>query len=193
MSVVASAWFDGQHVPQDLVTGVLVTLIGLLILFAIKPRLTVALDIYRPAQGEPAKPAYGFRVTNAGRAPVIEIKARLFRVDTNSRPPAREPVALKTDELFQLPGRWARNRRRPASYGSLDSFRFLIGDTHVAPALSRGEYLLFQVSSKHAFTNFSRVALQRWVWRDGKLEPWDGRGNPWDEADEPPDPPDADR
>jgi hypothetical protein len=45
MIYVASGFFEADTIPQDMVTGVVVTFIGLVILFSIKPRLKIKLRV----------------------------------------------------------------------------------------------------------------------------------------------------
>ena len=180
MSVMASEWFGGPRIPQDLITGVIVTLIGLVILFAIKPRLQIDPRIWANEEERKKKAGYGFHVSNKGRVLVIEIKARLFKVDESTKPPTREEIALKMPELFQLRGKWAPKGNRPTSHLPPNEFRFLVKDGQDEPQLAQFEFLLFQVNGKHGFTNFSRVAVQRWYRNAyGDLMTWDAKGNPW--------------
>ena len=190
MFVAASAWFDAQRIPQDLVTGVVVTLIGLLILFAVKPRLRINSKVYQPTPSE-TDAAWGFDVTNEGRFPVIEVKARLFKISEKTKPPTRDRIALRTEELFQLRGTWNAKSARSGTYGPPNGFRFVVEGTQALPALGPDEFLLFQVNAKHGFTNFSRVALRRWARVDGKLVAWDGKTDLWAPAGGPPAPPRA--
>ncbi|MBV9093495.1 MAG: hypothetical protein JO132_06415 [Streptosporangiaceae bacterium] len=178
---MASEWFEGSHIPQDLITGVVVTLIGLLILFAIKPKLQIDPKIWEPSEEEKKnKGGYGVHVINKSRVAVIEIEARLFKVNDKTSPPTREPICLKTPELFRLRSKWAPKSNRPTSHLPPNEFRFLIKDGPATPVLTSYEFLLFQVNSKHGFTNFSRVAIQRWYRNaNGNLMTWDGKGDPW--------------
>jgi hypothetical protein len=49
------------------------------------------------------------------------------------------------------------------------------------------------VYGKHGFTNFGRVALERWIRQDGQLQRWDGKANPWDPDHDPPEAAGVDR
>ena len=93
MTLTASGLFEVDTIPQDLVTGVIVTLIGLVILFSFKPRLTVEL------QGSRKDPI--FLIRNVGFMQVIEIKAKLFKIDT-SQTHTRETLDLRVPELFSF-------------------------------------------------------------------------------------------
>lgn len=64
MYSLTSAYFEAQKIPQDLVTGVLVTLIGLTVLFMVKPKLSIDQHVKPPSSSDRAD--YGFSVTNRG-------------------------------------------------------------------------------------------------------------------------------
>jgi hypothetical protein len=156
-----SRMFDADKIPQDVLTGIIVTLIGLVILFLIKPRLTIEL------QGSRKDPI--FLVRNAGFMQVIEIRAKLLKIDT-AQTHTRQAVNLRVPELFQISGRMTRDRRRKgAPHGSprdalLDKneFRFRVESQYVGNIEVHGQdYLLFQVVSRHGFTNFTRLAIKR--------------------------------
>jgi hypothetical protein len=102
-----SGFFDPINIPQDIITGIVATFVGLVILFCIKPRLTIELvrSFHTRSSGERSG-RVTFVVTNKGAMQVIEVEARLFRVDVSVSPPTREPLDLRTSELFQLSG-WA--------------------------------------------------------------------------------------
>ena len=125
---------------------------------------------------------------------VVEVEARLFKVDVSVDPPTREPVKLRTPGLFQLSGRATPAKRRSVVHGAKGEFRFITkgpldpvgfkrwprppGESAV-PGELRCEYLLFQVRAKHGFTDFGRTAIGRWVVRDGEFELWPAEQDPF--------------
>jgi hypothetical protein len=183
MTLTASGLFNADQIPQDLVTGVVVTLIGLVLVFSIKPRLTIGLD---PTTND----QLAFIVCNTGRMQVIEIRAKLFWIDTAGLR-TRHPIGLEISELFQLSGTWtsvdqlAATPAEPVSgpsgqTASADSpsgpspgekqprslakneFRFKADKLGVADIeLKNKDYLLLQVVARHGFSNFTRLAIRR--------------------------------
>ncbi len=157
MTLTASGLFEADTIPQDLVTGVIVTLIGLVILFSIKPRLKVEL------QGSRKNPI--FLVRNIGLMQVIEIKAKLFKINT-SQTHTREALSLRVDELFQLSGGLTPDKRRREAlqgpYLKKNEFRFRMESGSLCKIDVTGhDYLLFQVVARHGFTNFTRLTIKR--------------------------------
>jgi hypothetical protein len=124
---------------------------------------------------------------------VIEIKARLFKIDGKTTPPTRDRIPLRVEELFQLRGAWSAKSARSDTYGPPNRFRFVVEGAQPPPALGPDAFLLFQVNAKHGFTNFSRIAVERWIRKDGRFERWDGKENPWDRDRKPPEADSADR
>jgi uncharacterized protein len=96
-STPASSWVEARTIPRDLIIGIIGTFIGLVILFSIKPKLKIELD-----------PDGGFRVTNKGLRQVIDVKARLFRVDGSGKR-LRHKIDLANDELFSIRGWLSRS------------------------------------------------------------------------------------
>lgn len=157
MTLTASRFFDADKIPQDLVTGVIVTLIGLVILFSIKPRLKVEL------QGSRKDPI--FLVRNIGLMQVIEIKAKLFKINT-SQTHTREAINLRVNELFQLSGGLTPDKRRQGMaqgpHLKKNEFRFRVESGSLWKINVTGcDYLLFQVVARHGFTNFTRLTIKR--------------------------------
>jgi hypothetical protein len=161
MIYVASGFFEADTIPQDMVTGVVVTFIGLVMLFSIKPRLKIEL------RGSRENPF--FLVRNRGLMQVIEIRAKLFKIDT-SQTRTREILQLRVSELFQLSGIWTPDTRRDgapegSSNGRLlkkNEFRFRVDMVSLSKLEVRGhDYLLFQVIARHGFTNFTRLHIKR--------------------------------
>ena len=158
---IASGLLEAERIPQDMVTGVVVTFIGLVILFSFKPRLKIELG---GSRGNPF-----FLVRNRGLVKVIEIEARIFKIDT-SQTHARETLQLRIPELFQLSGRWTPDTRRHgapegSSRGALlkkNEFRFRVDSESLSKLeVSGHDYLLFQVIARHGFTNFTRLHIRR--------------------------------
>ena len=176
MQGIAAAYFEPQRILQDLVTGVVVTLIGLIALFAVKPNLRIDKDVKAPSSSD--RTDYGFSVTNYGLLTVIEVKAKLFTVDASTGRRSRTYIELEFDEIFRLSGRI--DKIRGSSYHlPLDNeflFRVKEGETI---DLSGRKYLVFQVSARHKFTNFTRLKIQRWTRRDNEFSSWDGKKNPF--------------
>ena len=221
MQSIASAYFEAQKIPQDLVTGIVVTLIGLIVLFSVKPKLSIDNNVILPSVSD--KASHGFSVTNRGLLSVIEVKAKLFTVDTSKEPRTRTYIELEFDELFQLAGRLAERRHRSDDLKRDNKFRFRVkvgdvqvgavkvgdvqvgavkvgdvqvGDVQVGAVkigdvkigdvkegetidLSGNKYLVFQVSARHGFTNFTSLAIQRWTFKNNQFIPWDGKQNPF--------------
>ena len=94
MQSIASAYFEFQRIPQDLITGVVVTLIGLCLLFTVKPRLSIDEQVKPPSS--PDGTDYRFSVINRGLVTVIEVKAKLFTVDYSNG--SRTYIELEFDE-----------------------------------------------------------------------------------------------
>jgi hypothetical protein len=145
----------------SLVIGLIASLIWVLLLFWIKPRLTVEVTRRRFKK----QPAHGwaFTVTNSSRVTAVQVQARLWRITPNKGGyTTRTPVKLKTETLFQLPGRWGSARRTAAqradNTGS-NAFRFLTEPPteRLEDCLGDADRLLFQVWAQHGFTNFGRV------------------------------------
>lgn len=147
----------------SLAVGVVASLLWLLVLFAVKPRLEVEVK-GRRAGGKPT-PGWAFVVTNKSLVSAVQVRARLWRVSLPKGGFAtRQPVALKNDELFRLNGSWAGGqtiRQRKDRTGD-NRFRFLT-DPDSLPledCLGDTDYLLFQVWAQHGFTNFGRVTTK---------------------------------
>jgi hypothetical protein len=157
----ASGFFEVDTIPQDMVTGVVVTFIGLVILFSIKPRLKIELG------GSRENPI--FLVRNRGLMQVIEIRAKLFKIDT-SQTHTRETLQLRVPELFQLSGVWTPDTRRDGAPErspndrllKKNEFRFRVDKESLSKLeVSGRDYLLFQVIARHGFTNFTRLHIKR--------------------------------
>jgi hypothetical protein len=147
----------------SLVVGVLGSLIWLLVLFCIKPRLTVEVR-GRRLRGQPV-PGVAFVVTNNSLASAVQLQARLWRVSPDDGYPTRSPVALRNGELFRLNGSWASRRRsreqRDNRTGD-NRFRFLTDPAELLlhEQLGDNDRLVFQVWAEHSFTNFGRVVTK---------------------------------
>jgi hypothetical protein len=143
----------------SLAIGLVASLVWLLLLFGIKPRLTI--DIAPRRLGKQPRPGWAFVVTNHSRATAVQIQARLWLIRPGSATSyaSRDPVALKVPELFTLRGTWAGNRRTAtqiAAGAGSNQFRFLT-DSVLEQLPGEWDRLLFQVWAQHGFTNFGRV------------------------------------
>lgn len=120
-------------------------------------------------ESDPCPVRYRVMAENCGLASVVEVEARLWRIARcQNLPDTRHDIRLPVDRLMELPGKWHEARRR-ADEIELDVgdslFRFRLPDCgreQISPGKLRGkgEYwdrYLFQVWSKHGFTNFGRV------------------------------------
>ena len=114
-SARAPVWIEVRTIPRDLVIGVIGTFVGLLILFWFKPRLSIRLESGAASNstGDGSPSDFQFRVTNTGFLQVIEVKAKLFRIDVHTEPSTRYPINLKVDELFQIRGKLSPSRPYP--------------------------------------------------------------------------------
>jgi hypothetical protein len=143
----------------SLAIGLVASLVWLLMLFGIKPRLTI--DIAPRRLKSQRVPGWAFVVTNHSRATAVQIQARLWLIWPGSATSyaSRDSVALKVPELFTLKGTWAGNRRTAtqiAAGAGSNRFRFLT-DTVLEQHPGEWDRLLFQVWAQHGFTNFGRV------------------------------------
>jgi hypothetical protein len=145
----------------SLVIGVAASLVWLLCLFSVKPRLKVAVQPRR-VKNQPTA-GWVFKVTNRSRVTAVQLQARLWRVQpVPGGFPTRHPVALRAPALFQLNGRWAsarRSQQQRADHTGSHEFRFLTDppDRRLEDCLGDKDRLLFQVWAQHGFTNFGRV------------------------------------
>jgi hypothetical protein len=101
--------------------GVVSGILGLALLFAIKPRLRIEL--------EKDERACRFRVENTGLSRVVELRARLWLMTRTPTGWARDPVSLLHDDLFVLNGKWREARRSSLEMGERrgdPSYRFLL-------------------------------------------------------------------
>jgi|HubBroStandDraft_4_1064222.scaffolds.fasta_scaffold29384_4 hypothetical protein len=143
----------------SLAIGLVASLVWLLLLFGIKPRLTI--DIAPRRLRKQRLPGWAFVVTNHSRATAVQIQGRLWliRAGNTTRYATRDPVVLKVPELFTLRGTWAGNRRTAtqiAAGARSNQFRFLT-DSALEQLPGEWDRLLFQVWAQHSFTNFGRV------------------------------------
>jgi len=107
---------------------------------------------------ETGKKRYRVEVENLGLWSVVEIEARLWRIERgeNSLPTRHRVEGLPVDGLLELPGKWREARRSDADRERELGNRFFHFRLPGEVSKERGEYL-FQVWSKHGFTNFGRV------------------------------------
>ncbi len=176
MQSIASAYFEAQRIPQDLVTGVVVTIIGLITLFMVKPKLSIDHHVKPPSSSDRAD--YGFSVTNYGLLTVIEVKAKLFTVDSSKGFSSRTYIELEFDEIFKLSGQITKITQKSYYLRPNNKFQFRVKEGQTID-LGGSKYLVFQVSARHIFTNFTRLTIQRWTLKDDWLSPWDGKEDPF--------------
>lgn len=106
---------------------------------------------------------YRVNVENLRLSSVVEVEARLWYI--NSGPPdTRHRITTDVDHLMELSGKWHEARRTPTelSWDLGDRFfSFRLPDDgldQVTPEmLADNDRYLFQVWSKHGFTNFGKV------------------------------------
>lgn len=110
---------------------------------------------------------YRVEVENLGLCSVVEVEARLWWIGDDKK---RHSLALNSDQLLELSGKWHEARRTKEEVEDLrvgDSFfRFLLEGESENRLISEHDRYLFQVWSKHGFTNFGRVHRLRLL-RDG--------------------------
>jgi hypothetical protein len=146
----------------SLAIGLLASLLWVLGLFCIKPRLKIEVQ-KRGSKDQPAG-GWAFNVTNTSLVRAVQVQARLWHIEPEKDGlPTRTAVELKIDTLFQLNGRWASAQRTPQQvkdHVGSNSFRFLTEPRERAldQLLSDADHLLFQVWALHGFTNFGRVS-----------------------------------
>jgi hypothetical protein len=129
MLATQSGFFEPINIPQDIITGIVATFIGLAILFYIKPRLDI--QLLQPSTIKSSTERSGkaaFVVKNKGAMQVVEVEAKLFKVDVSVFPSRRELVDLTTSELFQLSGWATPSQRRSVIQGPKGEFRFITKD-----------------------------------------------------------------
>jgi hypothetical protein len=111
----------------SLAIGLLASLLWVLVLFCIKPRLKVEVET-RGSKNQSGG-GWAFSVTNRSLVRAVQVQARLWHiVPVKEGFPTRTAVELKADTLFQLNGRWASWRRTPkqvADRVGSNSYRFL--------------------------------------------------------------------
>jgi hypothetical protein len=200
-----------------LLIGIVSSLVFLLLLFSVKPRLHltwVRVPVYNtrpkksgltqslgsePESTSPAPPEvvtcsqcgasvrpastractceahYRVAVENLGLGRVVEIEARLWLlVRSGDAVPTRKRVTFQPDTLLELPGKWREACRTSHERDDLKVgdrlYRFRLPCEVSAAALSgKDAYFLFQIWSKHGFTNFGRLHLLRIIEKDACL------------------------
>jgi hypothetical protein len=112
----------------SLAIGLLASLLWVLVLFCIRPRLKVEVQT-RTSQGQSGGDGWAFSVTNRSFVRSVQVQARLWHIaPVKDGYPTRTAVELKIDTLFQLNGRWADSRRTPqqvTDHVGSNSYRFL--------------------------------------------------------------------
>lgn len=119
---------------------------------------------------------YSVNVENLGLSNVVEIEARLWYIRSGP-PDTRHRISLGVDRLMDLSGSWREAQRTSTEIKHLLGdrfFRFQLPDDgldQVTPEMLgvRDRYL-FQVWSKHGFTNFGKVHKLRIKTGDGDFK-----------------------
>jgi hypothetical protein len=146
-----------QDAAETLGLGIVGSMVWLLLLFSLKPKLELRAD--------PKGGGYLFVARNRGMARAVGVEARLWIVKMDSWPREYTRVDLKQDRLLTLNGRWQAGRRptrliREGTYGTEFGFQDATGNlvTRVEHAYQNGAHVqvLFQVWAQHGFTNFGR-------------------------------------
>jgi gamma-glutamylcyclotransferase (GGCT)/AIG2-like uncharacterized protein YtfP len=102
---------------------------------------------------------YRVEIENLALGSVVEVEARLWRIRVNGLR-TRERVSMDNDNLLELRGKWHEARRPQTEIVSHtgDSFyHFRLPCCVSATSNGSSDQYLFQVWSKHGFTNFGRV------------------------------------
>lgn len=137
----------------NLAIGVIGSILGVGLLFSIKPRLKLYLA------KSPTAPRFVLVARNQRITRVVEVKARLLILDKGSNYDDRQEVELEHPDLFELAGYWARIVEGRTRY-----FRFKVEPKGTTlPKLGPNQDLLFQVWSKHSFSNFGRLHRRRFT------------------------------
>jgi hypothetical protein len=169
----------------NILIGILSSLVFLLILFGVKPRLRLTWESQVPPARTPGSSStrecncaahYRVAVENLGLGRVVEIEARLWRITRRGEDelPSRKRIVFEPDSLLELPGKWREARRTEHEKEDLKVgdrwYRFRLPCAVSAAALAGADgYFLFQLWSKHGFTNFGRLHRLRIVARHGVL------------------------
>jgi hypothetical protein len=167
-----------------LLIGIASSLVFLLLLFSVKPRLRLRWDQVAVSNSEAKSDSrpdcacdvhYRVAVENLGLGRVVEVEARLWLLTRRGdAPPTRQRICFEPDTLLELSGKWREACRTPHERDDLQVgdtlYRFRLPCQVSADALSgQNGYFLFQIWSKHGFTNFGRLHLIRIIARDGCL------------------------
>ncbi len=102
---------------------------------------------------------YRVEIENLGLGRVVEVEARLWLIKRKGLA-KRKRIPMDVDQLLELNGKWQEARRRSAEAGNR-FFHFLLPCSVSLEPLSGRDQCLFQVRSKHGFTNFGRVQRLR--------------------------------
>jgi hypothetical protein len=184
MTHYAAAGFPVGDDVASLVIGVIGAFVSLALLFMIKPRLRLRLLRDAPGGLEELDPSAGWKpvpktgpaerrttgdksdgysvqIENLGLGSAVELEARLWLIETNpDQLDNRTKIDLKVDKLLELSGKWREARRTPDDIrlrAGNSYFRFELPPDVGPDKLVNGGRYLFQVWSKHGFTNFGRV------------------------------------
>ena len=127
---------------------------------------------------------YRVLAENLGLGRIVEIEARLWHIRQVDRLATRRQIPIEVDRLLECSGKWHEAIRKQHEIDVLKvgdtKFRFRFPAEVSAKSLRVGERYLFQVWSKHGFTNFGRVHLMRIDQEGGNLiaRPVDQPGRP---------------
>lgn len=99
-------------------------------------------------------------------------------MDSSKGRSSRTYIELEFDEIFKLSGKIAKRTHGSYHLTSNNKFQFRVKEGQTID-LDGSKYLVFQISARHIFTNFTRLAIQRWTSADGGFSAWDGKRNPF--------------
>jgi hypothetical protein len=99
---------------------------------------------------------YRVEIENLGLSKVVDIEVRLWRINQRGLA-SRTRIPVAVDQLLELNGKWQESRHRATATGNR-YFHFLMP---CAVSSAGSDQYLFQVQSKHGFTNFGRVQKLR--------------------------------
>jgi hypothetical protein len=137
-----------------------------------------------PDQCRTGQVRYRVLAENLGLGRIVEIEARLWQIKQADRLATRHQIPIEVDRLLECSGKWHEATRKQHEINVLKvgdtKFRFRFPAEVSAKNLRAEERYLFQVWSKHGFTNFGRVHLMRIDQEGGNLtaRPVDQPGRP---------------
>ena len=120
---------------------------------------------------------YRVEMENLGLAALVEVEARIRLIRKGQTLGTRKPLSSDLEKLLELNGKWREARRNEEDVKNHTGDRFFhyVLPCEVVPAeLGDDDYYLFQVWSKHGFTNFGRVHKLRLRRNPHLAVPFDG-------------------